>query len=78
MPRSGGLAGGFLSGTGIGHDVGQLFAGNMALDGVHVADTVGQVAAGAARGAGKVASKAAIAAANAIGIEIVDDNGREL
>ena len=40
--KAGGLAAGIMTGTGVGHDVAQYFAGNTAADAVYAVDAVGQ------------------------------------
>ena len=71
---AGGAAGGFLAG-GIGHDAGDILVGNAAKGAVYAADAAGQATAGAVAGTGKAALKLG---AKALGMEVVDDYGREL
>jgi len=72
--RAGGAAGGFLAG-GIGHDAGQVLAGQAAKGGLYAADAAGQAATGVVAGTGKAAL---YLGAKALGFEIIDAQGREL
>lgn len=75
--KAGGAAGGFLAG-GIGHDAGDVLVGNAAKGSVYAADAAGQASVAVGAGAFRGAGRAAIAAANILGFEVVDDRGREL